>query len=166
MIIENQLTKMDEELKGDYALKFALLRHQLIELLYLAQKYNPNPATLFIGSNSNERLAHSFFALLEAQFPVINLDQGLTMTTPGDFAMALHVHVNHLNKAIKSVTAMSTSAAINNRLITESKNLLKATKWSITEIAYTLGFEESNHFSAFFKRHHGVSPARFRSHSD
>lgn len=58
----------------------------------------------------------------------------------------------------------TTSGLINKRIIQEAKVLLKGTVWSISEIAWTLGFEEANHFSSFFKRHTSFTPRQFRQH--
>jgi AraC-like DNA-binding protein len=44
----------------------------------------------------------------------------------------------------------------------EAKILLKQTPWNISEIAYTLGFEEVAHFSNFFKKQTKLSPAAYR----
>jgi len=51
---------------------------------------------------------------------------------------------------------------INERLLQEAKILLKSTNWTITEIAWSLGFEEANHFSSFFKSRTNETPNKFR----
>jgi AraC-like DNA-binding protein len=73
------------------------------------------------------------------------------------------VHINHLNRAVKETTGKTTSALIATRLVSEAKALLKHTNWSITEIGYSLGFEEPAHFNNFFRKHAEVSPSAFRS---
>jgi AraC family transcriptional activator of pobA len=40
----------------------------------------------------------------------------------------------------------------------EAKILLKSTSWTINEIAWSLGFEEPNHFSGFFKTQAKTTP--------
>lgn len=163
---KNAFLEMTEELKGSYRLKYDLLRYMLMELLHQGQKNAPRSANQLIGSNANERIAYLFLALLERQFPIENSSQKVALSSPGQFADALHIHVNHLNKALREVTGSSTSAQINNRLILEAKNLLKGTKWAINEISWVLGFDEPNHFSSFFKRHQGLNPNKFRSAID
>ena len=57
----------------------------------------------------------------------------------------------------------TTTDIISSRIIQEAKILLKQTDWNISEIAYSLGFEEVAHFSNFFKRQTSVAPVTFRS---
>ena len=71
--------------------------------------------------------------------------------------------MNYLNKALKENTGKTTTELIVGRIILESKLLLKQTDWSISEIAYCLGFEEVAHFSNFFKKQMDVSPLAFRT---
>lgn len=118
------------------------------------------------GSNASERIAGLFNDLLERQFPIELSDQVVNLSTPSDFARQMNVHVNHLNKALKEVTDQTTSQLIAARLIREARILLKSTTWTIAEIAFTLGFAESNHFSSFFKTRLGVTPKQFRQSRD
>lgn len=164
--IKTAFLEMKEELDSSYRLKYDLLRHMLMGILHLGQKHAPRSANQLIGSNANERIAYLFLALLERQFPIENSTQKVRLSAPGQFADALHIHVNHLNKALREVTGSSTTAQINNRFMLEAKNLLKGTKWAVNEISWVLGFDESNHFSAFFKRHQGINPNKFRSFID
>jgi AraC-like DNA-binding protein len=84
------------------------------------------------------------------------------MRSAGDFAGQLSVHVNHLNRAIRTTTGKTTTYHINDRLYTEAKALLKHTNWNISEIAWCLGFEEAAHFNNFFRKHSGTTPTAYR----
>jgi AraC-like DNA-binding protein len=119
--------------------------------------------TLHHQINANARITSIFSELLERQFPIDSTDQRFTMRSPKDFADQLYVHINHLNRAVKETTGKTTSALIATRLVSEAKALLKHTNWSITEIGYSLGFEEPAHFNNFFRKHAEVSPSAFRS---
>ena len=57
----------------------------------------------------------------------------------------------------------TTTELIGSRIVQEAKILLKQTDWNISEIAYSLGFEEVAHFSNFFKKQTAVPPLTFRS---
>ena len=84
------------------------------------------------------------------------------MDAASGFARQLNVHVNHLNKALKEITGKTTSQLINERILQEAKILLRSTNWTVNEIAWSLGFEEPNHFSGFFKSKAKISPNKFR----
>ncbi|MNY66738.1 HTH-type transcriptional activator RhaS [compost metagenome] len=71
--------------------------------------------------------------------------------------------MNHLNRAIKESTDKTTSQIIAERVMQEAKVLLKQTTWSVSEIAYALGFTEVTHFNNFFKKHLQLSPMKFRN---
>ena len=46
-----------------------------------------------------------------------------------------------------------------------AKELLTSTNMAITEIAYTLNFENVSQFSFFFTKKEGISPSVFRKRS-
>jgi AraC-like DNA-binding protein len=69
-----------------------------------------------------------------------------------DYADRLSVHVNYLNKKLKESTGKTTTEIIAERIIQEAKILLKQTKWNVSEIAYSLGFEEIAIFRTSLKR--------------
>lgn len=155
-------SRMMEELQGNYTYKYDLLRNLLMEVIHGAQKMQPATGSIYSGSNSLERISGLFSELLERQFPIELSNQTIQLSTPSAFADQLNIHVNHLNKALKEITGQTTSQTIHNRLIQEAKILLKSTNWSITEIAWSLGFEEPQHFSSFFKSRAQITPNKFR----
>jgi AraC-like DNA-binding protein len=64
---------------------------------------------------------------------------------------------------LKENTGKTTTDVISGRIAQEARLLLKQTDWNISEIAYSLGFEEVAHFSNFFKKQSGFSPLSFRA---
>jgi AraC-like DNA-binding protein len=154
--------KMYNELQGEYVHKYDLLRNLLMEVIHGAQKMQPATGIPSTGSNAAERIAALFTELLERQYPIELSNQVIQLKTPSDFARQLNIHVNHLNKALKEITGKTTSQLIRERLLQEARVLLKSTNWTISEIAWSLGFEESNHFSTFFKNMAGITPGKFR----
>lgn len=154
--------KMHRELASDYAYKYDLLRNYVIELIHYGQKLQPATA-LYPTHNASGRVASLFIELLERQFPIESPNQKLALRSAKDYADRLSVHVNHLNKVLKENTGKTTTRLIGSRIIQESKILLKQTDWSISEIAYCLGFEEVAHFSNFFRKQTNLSPLGFRA---
>jgi AraC family transcriptional activator of pobA len=67
------------------------------------------------------------------------------------------------NKAvIKSKTGKTAKACIAEKIICEAQGLLLHTSLSNKEISYRLGFVESSHFSAYFKKYTGTTPLAYR----
>ncbi len=153
--------KMLEEMKGDYAFKFDLIRNFILEMVHSALKLQPSE-TLYQHADANARIAGLFAELLERQFPIETPAQQLTLRSARDYAEKLNVHTNHLNRAIKTITGKTTSEHIAERLTAEAKALLKHTDWNIAEIGYSLGFEEPAHFSNFFRKNAFLTPAAWR----
>lgn len=154
--------KMYKELSSDYAYKYDLLRNYVLELIHFGQKLQP-ATTLYTTHNASARVSSLFIELLERQFPIESPRQQLRLRTAKDFADRLSVHVNHLNKVLKENTGKTTTSLISTRIVQEAKILLKQTNWNISEIAYTLGFEEVAHFSNFFKKQTSMAPVDFRA---
>jgi AraC family transcriptional regulator, transcriptional activator of pobA len=155
-------TKMHRELSSNYAYKYDLIRNYLLELIHFGQKLQP-VSTLYHSHNASARVSSLFIELLERQFPIESPRQRLALRTAKDFADRLSVHVNHLNKVLKENTGRTTTELISARIGQEAKILLKQTNWSISEIAYSLGFEEVAHFSNFFKKQTRLAPLSFRA---
>lgn len=109
------------------------------------------------------RITAEFMDVLEEQYPVVSPLQPLKMVTAKHFANMLSVHVNYLNRVVKTTTGKTTSEHIADRLIQEATALLTQTDWNISEIAHALGFGNSNYFSSFFKKHMGMTPRAFRA---
>jgi AraC family transcriptional activator of pobA len=75
-----------------------------------------------------------------------------------DYCKQLGVTPRHLLNACKYVTGKFPKVLIHERLMREARAELNYSNKSISEIAYTLGFESASYFSRFYKRHAGVSP--------
>jgi AraC-like DNA-binding protein len=153
--------KMDAELQSDYVYKYDLIRNYVLELIHNGQKLQP-VKSLDNQFNAANRISSLFIELLERQFPIENNAQVMQLKSPVDFAETLSIHTNHLNKVLKETTGKSTTEIITGRIAEEAKILLKQTKWNVSEIAFTLGFDEVAHFSNFFKKQTGLSPLNFR----
>jgi len=156
------LIKMHKELSSDYVYKYDLIRNYVLELIHYGQKLQP-ATSLYPTHNASARVSSLFVELLERQFPIESPNQRLNLRTAKDYADRLAVHVNHLNKVLKENTGKTTTDIISSRVIQEAKILLKQTNWNISEIAYSLGFEQVAHFSNFFRKQTSLAPLTFRA---
>lgn len=155
--------RMFEEINSEYLYKYDVLRNLVFELLHFAMKMDPSANIENQQLNASQRISTLFLELLERQFPIDDTHQKIHLRTASDFANQLNVHVNHLNKAVKETTQKTTSQIIAERVLQESKILLKHSNWNVSEIAYALGFTEVTNFNNFFKKHLQLSPLKFRN---
>ena len=153
--------EMIEEQKSDYAYKDDLIRNYINLIIHEALKLQPSDH-FDQHKNAASRLTSVFLELLERQFPIETSERPLQLKTAQDYANALHVHVNYLNRAVKEITAKSTTSHITERIVSEAKALIQHTDWNISDIAYALGFEYVTYFNNFFKRLTGTNPKAFR----
>ncbi|MBO9592188.1 MAG: helix-turn-helix transcriptional regulator [Niabella sp.] len=159
--ISNIFRKMQEELQSDYVHKFSVLRNYLHLVIHEAMKWSATDR-FEKPVNASARITHLFQELLERQFPIDAPDLTLQLRTPQQYAHQLSVHVNHLNRSVKETTGKTTSTLISDRVLKEAVALLRHSDWNISEIAYSLGFEYPAHFTNFYKKKTGQSPAALR----
>lgn len=147
---------------SDYLYKDDLIRSYLQLIIHEALRIQP-PGSGTTYNNAALRIVKQFLDLLERQFPVEHKHAPLRMKTAQDYANKLAIHVNYLNRSVKEITGRSTSALIAERITMEATSLLQHTDWSISDIAYALGFEYPNYFSNFFKKATGHIPKYYRA---
>jgi len=154
--------KMIAEQESDYVYKDELIRNYISLIIHESLKMEPSEH-YEQNKNAAARLSSVFLELLERQFPIETTANPLQLKTAQHYAHHLNVHINYLNRAVKEVTGKSTTVHITKRVITEAKALLQHTDWSISEIAYALGFEYPTYFNNFFKKNTGTNPKAFRA---
>jgi AraC family transcriptional regulator, transcriptional activator of pobA len=69
----------------------------------------------------------------------------------------------YLSNLIKQHSGLSIQQHIHEKLIERAKEKLSGTSFSVSEIAYQLGFEHSQSFSKLFKSKTSLSPLEFRN---
>ncbi|WCL80228.1 helix-turn-helix domain-containing protein [Saprospira sp. CCB-QB6] len=153
--------KMIAEQAESYSYKDELIRNYIQLIVHEALKLEPSK-NFDRQSNALARLTTVFLELLERQFPIEGVESPLVLKKPQDYAQALSVHVNYLNRAVKEVTQKSTSTHIKERILLEAKALLEHTNWNISELAYALGFSYPSYFNNYFKKELGLTPSAYR----
>ncbi|WP_324027242.1 helix-turn-helix transcriptional regulator [Maribacter sp. BPC-D8] len=79
-----------------------------------------------------------------------------------DYANLMGCTPKTLNNICKAIVDKSSKAVIDDILVTQIKRLLINTSLSITEIAYTSGFDEPTNMYKYFKKHTEATPEAFR----
>jgi AraC family transcriptional activator of pobA len=81
----------------------------------------------------------------------------------GDYARALGLTDAHLNALCRRASGLSALETIHARLLIEAKRNLVYTSMTVSEVGYSLGFQDPAYFSRFFARRAGLSPLAFRA---
>ena len=79
-----------------------------------------------------------------------------------DVADALGVGYSWFRQSFKRITGVSPAQYISRLLISRAKEILVSERQTISETAYTLGFESVGQFSTLFRKIEGITPRQFR----
>lgn len=78
------------------------------------------------------------------------------------FADKVCLSPNYFGDLIKKETGMTAQEYIQNKIINVSKEWVVNTNLTVSQIAYELGFQYSQHFSRVFKKNVGCTPLEYR----
>lgn len=106
----------------------------------------------------NESVGSSAYS----QFRQLLVNNFREMRTVAAFAEELNLTPKGLNELVKKYTGRTASDHIYKQVILEAKRLLLLGS-SVKEVAFNLLFDDPAHFSKFFKKQVGISPADFRN---
>jgi AraC family transcriptional activator of pobA len=84
------------------------------------------------------------------------------LPTVNYMAEKLNISSRYLSDLLKQETGKTAIELIHIFLVTEAKHLLKGIDNNVSEIAYTLGFDNLPYFSRLFKKEVGVSPNQYK----
>ena len=79
------------------------------------------------------------------------------------YADALNMTPRSLNKATFLITQKHAKDIIIDKIIKESKRLIKYTNETIHNISVQMGFSDEGNFSSFFKKHAGQTPHEYKA---
>lgn len=161
--LKNIYQQMLDEIEDDYIYKYDLLRTLVTELVLRTIKMKSASKLSNHPMNASDRISILFGELLERQFPIEDVSRPLSLRSASDYAERLNIHVNHLNRALKEASNKTTSQLTIERILQEAKILLKQTSWTVSEIAFALGYTEATHFNNTFKKHLDMTPSDFRN---
>lgn len=155
------LLKIDEEIKGTMDKHSHLIITSAIELLlnYCVRYYDRQFIT---RKKENKDVLGSFEYLLNSYF-TSEKPQSLGTPTVAYCAGQLHLSANYFGDLVKKETGNSAQEYIQTKMMDIAKRMLVDSAKSISEIAYTLGYQYPQYFSRAFKKMVGCSPNEYRS---
>lgn len=116
----------------------------------------------YTRSNLNKDLVAKFEVLLKDYYSQENqLDKGIPSVN--FCANELNMSPKYLSDLLKKETGKNAKNHIDDFIINKAKNRLLGSKKSVSEIAFSLGYEYSQHFSKIFKAKTGMSPGEYRT---
>jgi len=152
-LIEVLLSRMQKEydLQSGKVLDLSLIQHLLYPLLILLNRYVEETQN-FRDLEQNQY--GQFINLLERSFKQYH---GLDF-----YARELGVSKRRLSQICQQKAGKTTKKVINERVLTESKRLMKYTSLPLKEIANRLGFKDLGYFCRYFKRETGITPSGYK----
>lgn len=84
------------------------------------------------------------------------------LRTLDDYAERMNVSPKHLNNLCKKALDKTVINLVHERIVTEAKRMLLFTDYTISQIAYELGYFDKSYFMRFFKKNIGETPETFR----
>lgn len=112
-------------------------------------------------SESNKDVLTKFEALLDDYF-LEGKTQTFGLPTVKYFADKVFLSPNYFGDLIKKETGKTAQEYIQNKLIDTAKEMIMGTDKTVSQIAYDLGFQYSQHFNRVFKKNVGQTPNEYR----
>ncbi len=85
------------------------------------------------------------------------------MPSMATIARRFDLSTRSLNRRFKDVTGLTPLQYLQQKRINDARELLHKTDLKVSDIASTVGYEDSSYFCALFKRHVQLSPQQYRS---
>ena len=111
--------------------------------------------------NHNHQLLAKFERIVDEYYDNNTSAQPVLLTVQR-VAELMNLSPNYLSDLLRMHTGQNTQQHIHQRLIEKAKEKLSTTNLSVSEIAYTLGFEHAQSFSTLFRKKTSLSPLEFR----
>ena len=134
-----------------------LIRFSLKSFLIILERIHQKDKKQIEFNNHHELIFAKYKVLVEE-----NYTKNLSIN---DYAVMLNISSKTLTNITKEIVGKTASTVISERIILETKRLLKFTSLQISEIAFKVGFEDPSYFVKYFKRHIGESPNNYRTNT-
>lgn len=156
-MFEAALRRLDSELTRH---SDAQQRNIIISYLYILLEHAMRFYNRQFASECPERpdVLMRFERALEHYYEASNPPSGLPSVQ--SMANDLHMSPNYLSDLLKKTTGKTALQHMHSFLVARAKDLLSS-GMSVSETAYSLGFDYPQHFTRLFKRHEQLSPAQW-----
>ncbi len=114
------------------------------------------------GNKLGKKKPQEFYLEAAHQFIESNYTQDIGLQ---ELAAQLGVHANYLGTVIQRLSDKKFGKHLQAYRIQRAKILLATGTMSVTQVAYSCGFNDSNYFSTIFKKESGLTPKAYRNQS-
>jgi len=158
--IEGYETGADDYLVKPFKLDIlkARIKNLLENRRLLRRSYSDNIAAEpeeFTSNAIDHELIKRIYAIVEERIADTDFN-------PDILARELLMSRSSLYMKIKAITGESVSIFVRNIRLKKAAEMLKQQKHSVTEIAYNVGFNQTQYFSKCFKEVFGMTPSEYR----
>lgn len=159
-VILDCLDKIQMELEHSIDKHSKRLISKNIELLldYCMRFYERQFTT---RSNVNKDILVRFEEMVDEYFQGEQLQQE-GLPTVKYFADKICLSPNYFGDLIKKETGKTAQEIIQNKIVNQAKEWIVSTDKTVSQIAYELGFQYSQHFNRLFKKNTGLTPNEYR----
>ncbi len=152
--------EIESEIENTDTHSESLITHNLQSILKYSMRYYERQFE--VRNSVNLDLVARFEKCLDEFFTSETLAE-VGIPTVKRCGEALNISGSYLSDLLKLETGHSAKNHIHGYIIEKAKTVLLNSETSISEIAYSLGFEYPQHFSKLFKSKTGMSPSEYRS---
>lgn len=151
----NTLLKVfKNEMESNDKLQLEMLQMLLKRLLILCTRIYKDQNKYDALDTINTDIVREFNFLVETHFK--------TKHSVSEYAEILNKSPKTISNLFSKLDTKTPLQFIQDRIMLESRRLLRYTDTSIKEIAYEVGYEDIQSFSRFFKKNEGISPSEYR----
>jgi len=155
-----------QELGKDSVLKKKMCANLLTRFLLKIKQEYWEGYKIQTPQNRNPDIVNDFMQNLEYHYDQLVKGRVNTVLSIKDYAEMQQLHKNYLSNVLKEKTGKTGSQLIAEKTLSIAKILMKDSRLSIKEIAYTLGFSYISYFNIFFKKHTGLPPGNYRKNQE
>jgi len=145
------------EMESNDKLQLEMLQMLLKRLLILCTRIYKDQHNYNLLDTTNSDIVREYNFLVETHFK--------TKHTVAEYAEILNKSPKTLSNLFSKLETKTPLQFIQDRIMLETRRLLRYTDSSIKEIAYQVGYEDIQSFSRFFKKNEGISPSEYKKMS-
>lgn len=159
--LNNLVLKIEDEIQQNTDIHTQKLIISNLELLlnYCTRYYDRQ---FYTRTNLNKDLVSKFENLLKDYYQTNKqLERGIPSVNY--CAQELNISTNYLSDLLKKETGRNALNQIQSFIIEKAKTILLMSNEPVSQIAFELGFDYSQHFSKMFKNKTGMTPKEYRN---